>query len=55
MHASDPFSETYAQARAKFLEAARAAGADIHSSCHDTQRGPEGEALYLHVVRPGGA
>lgn len=54
MHASDPFSETYAQARAKFLEAARAAGADIHSYCHDTQRGPDGEALYLDVARLGG-
>ncbi|WP_376852957.1 DUF2817 domain-containing protein [Bordetella pertussis] len=40
MHASDPFSETYAQARAKFLEAERDAGGEIHSYCPNTHRGP---------------
>jgi hypothetical protein len=44
------FSDTYAQAREKFLATARASGAQIASYEHPTQRGPDGEALALDVA-----
>jgi hypothetical protein len=44
------FSETYAQARATFLEAARASGAQLAHYEHPSAKGPHGEALYLDVA-----
>jgi len=41
------FSESYAQARAKFLEAA---GPRVRSYLHPREKGPGGEALYLDVA-----
>ncbi|MFC4274079.1 M14 family metallopeptidase [Achromobacter aloeverae] len=51
----DPFSETYAQARAKFLDAATDAGARITHYEHAAQRGPQGERLYLDAALLGAA
>lgn len=47
------FSETYTQARDKFLAAAKDAGAELHHFEHDRQRGPEGERLFLDCARLG--
>lgn len=47
------FSESYADARAVFLRAAEAAGARIASYEHESQRGPEGERLYLDAAMVG--
>jgi hypothetical protein len=44
------FSSSYAEARAKFLDAARATGAQISQYEHPSQKGPEGESLYLDVA-----
>lgn len=44
------FSSTYSEARGKFLEAASAVGARMTHYEHSTQRGPDGEALYLDVA-----
>ncbi len=44
------FSETYADARAKFLAAARSAGAIVTSYRHEAQQGPAGEPLYLDAA-----
>ena len=49
------FSESYPEARAKFLEAARLAGAALHSYEHPAAKGPGGEALYLDVALLGPA
>src|SRR5260221_10676662 len=51
------FSDSYAEARKKFVDAARRAGAKIASYQHPDQRGPGGEALYLDVsvLGPGDA
>jgi hypothetical protein len=51
------FSETYAEARKKFVDAARRAGAKLTNYKHPEQRGPAGEALYLDVavLGPGDA
>ena len=46
------FSQTYAEARAKFLAAADAAGLDSHAHVHPLL-GREGEQLALDVVRDG--
>lgn len=46
------FSETYSQAREKFLQAAQSAGASIVSIKHPLQ-GPEGENLYMDVASLG--
>lgn len=43
------FSETYSDARAKFLDAARASGASLSHDRHP-QKGPQGEELYLDVA-----
>ncbi len=48
------FSQTYAEARAKFAAAADAAGLDLHSHAHP-MRGHDGEALALDLVRDGPA
>jgi hypothetical protein len=47
-----PFSATYAQARDKFLAAAREAGLPVESHEHP-ERGRDGEALAMDVVRDG--
>lgn len=44
------FSATYAEARGKFLDAARNAGATLAQYEHPTHKGPEGEGLYLDVA-----
>lgn len=44
------FADTYAEARRRFLEAARAAGAHLDHSRHPLARGPEGEGLFLDVA-----
>jgi len=51
------FSDSYAEARKKFVEAARRAGAKLASYKHPDERGPGGEALYLDVsvLGPGDA
>ncbi|MGE0340292.1 MAG: M14 family metallopeptidase [Xanthobacteraceae bacterium] len=49
------FSETYADARSKFLAAATNAGARITSYHHAEQSGPAGEALYFDVAQLGNA
>ncbi|MBB1604807.1 M14 family metallopeptidase [Variovorax sp. UMC13] len=55
MNSLSVFSETYAEARSKFLEAARAAGAALTEYRHPAQVGPAGEALCLDVARLGPA
>lgn len=47
------FSNTYSEARDKFLAAARDAGAELNQYEHDAQRGPDGERLYLDCARIG--
>src|SRR4029078_1045782 len=51
------FSDSYADARRKFVDAARRAGAKLTSYKHPSERGPGGEALYLDVsvLGPGNA
>jgi hypothetical protein len=51
------FSDSYAEARKKFVDAARRAGAKLASYQHPDQRGPGGEPLYLDVsvLGPGDA
>ncbi len=49
---ADPYSPTYAAARAKFLQAARSAGLPVRSELHPL-RGRDGEKLALDVVRDG--
>ena len=46
------FARSYAEARAKFLEAAEAAGLDVASHVHPL-RGRDGEELAMDVVRDG--
>jgi len=50
----DCFSKTYAEARTKFLAAARARGASVESHEHPL-KGPEGETLATDVARIGPA
>lgn len=52
-HPKDYFSATYAQARAKFLDAAKAAGLPHQVFVHPTAKGPEGEGLFTDVVWHG--
>jgi len=47
------FSGTYVEARAKFLEAARARGASIESFVHEAHRGALGEELATDVALLG--
>jgi hypothetical protein len=53
----EAFSESYAEARKKFVDAARRAGAKLASYQHPGERGPAGEALFLDVsvLGPGDA
>jgi len=53
--AADHFAESYAEARAKFLAAARARGLDVTSEVHPHLRGAEGEELAMDVARLGRA
>jgi Protein of unknown function (DUF2817) len=50
----EAFSSTYAQARSRFLQAARSAGLEVESKPHPL-KGHEGEALAMDVVRDGPA
>lgn len=52
MSFSDCFAATYAEARAKFLNAAAVAGLDAESHAHP-MLGRDGEALAMDVVREG--
>lgn len=52
MKPEDDFSQSYAEARDKFLAAAEAAGLDVESHPHPL-RGRDGEALAMDVVRDG--
>lgn len=54
MQPVDTFSQSYAEARAKFLAAADAAGLDVESHAHP-MRGRDDEALAMDVVRDGPA
>lgn len=51
------FSDSYAEARRNFIDAARRAGAKLSSYRHPEERGPGGEPLYLDVsvLGPGDA
>ncbi|WP_420998297.1 M14 family metallopeptidase [Cupriavidus sp. 30B13] len=49
------FSRSYAEARQKFLDAARAAGATLADFPHPTRRGSAGEALAMDVAWAGDA
>ena len=48
------FSQSYAEARGKFLDAADRAGLDVQSHAHP-MRGRDGEPLAMDVVRDGPA
>ena len=52
MEADAVFSQSYAEARQQFLEAAAAAGLAVQSHVHPLT-GRDGEALALDVVRDG--
>ena len=52
MTAAEPFAQTYAEARGKFLAAAEAARLDVQSHPHP-MLGQDGETLALDVVRDG--
>jgi hypothetical protein len=47
------FSESYAEARGKFVDAARGAGATVYEYRHPSLKGPAGEALCLDVAVAG--
>ncbi len=47
------FSETYRDARGKFLAAASKAGAEVTAYAHAAQSGPDGEELFMDVARLG--
>jgi len=51
---ADVFAATYAEARARFLAAAAAAGLEVQSHAHP-ERGRDGEALAMDVARSGAA
>lgn len=50
---SNVFSESYTEARDKFMQAAGRAGAAMTSYPHEHQTGPQGEPLYLDVAHLG--
>ncbi len=49
MSALVAFAETYADARAKFLDAVRVSGGTLSHYLHPGEKGPAGEDLYLDV------
>ena len=54
MPAAEHFSQSYAEARRRFLEAARAAGATLTAREHPL-KGPDGETLATDIARLGPA
>lgn len=54
MHDARHFSQSYAEARSKFLAAAQGRGLEVHSHVHPLA-GRDGEELALDVVRDGPA
>ena len=54
IHPADAFSQSYAEARAKFRATAQAAGADLTALAHPMM-GPNGEQLACDVARFGAA
>src|SRR3546814_13503121 len=50
---TSPFSQTYAEARAKFLSLASERGATVVSAVHPTERGAEGEDLAIDIATFG--
>ena len=48
--AGNPFSDSYEQARARFLAACEAAGGRVHSHENRNARGPRGERLFLDAA-----
>src|SRR3546814_20998695 len=50
---TSPFSQTYAEARAKFLSLASARGATVVSAVHPTERGAAGEDLAIDIATFG--
>ncbi len=54
MPAAQHFSQTYVEARTRFLDAARDAGAAVQSHLHP-MRGHDGEEMAMDVVRLGAA
>src|SRR5512144_2031204 len=52
MRAADAFAQSYAEARQKFLAAARAAGLSVRSHDHP-RRGRDGEPLAMDVALQG--
>src|SRR3546814_827603 len=50
---TSPFSQTYADARAKFLSLASERGATVVSAVHPTERGAEGEDLAIDIATFG--
>lgn len=53
MTISSYFSATYAEARAKFLEACAAQGLSVENNLNDKAKGADGESLYMDAVRIG--
>lgn len=47
---NNPFSETYSEARAKFLALASDREAQVHSYVHPDQKGAEGEELAMDIA-----
>ena len=47
------FSASYGEARRRFIDTARASGAQLAHYAHPHARGPEGEALYLDAATLG--
>ena len=53
MNVAEHFSQSYAEARDRFLAAARARAAAISRHIHPTERGARGEELSIDVARLG--
>src|ERR1700681_3685975 len=55
MNAAPHFSQSYVEARDKFLAAARMRGAKLTNHVHPTKRGAPGEKLSMDFALPGSA
>src|SRR5215471_8397082 len=53
MNASPHFSQSYGEAREKFLTAAKARGARVFREVHPSERGAQGEELSVDLARLG--
>lgn len=53
MDASQHFSQSYAEARDKFIAAARSRGARLFREVHPSERGAQGEELSMDLARLG--